>query len=294
MTPDQCAVIFAQPRRNRTRREELCTTLAGLCAPPRSDCVTLATIPLTKDGHGEINPCSYRGTVYSNAVLLDLILCLAARVDRCCGPEGPPPHVDLPVVNAIWPMNGAELLLAQLGQPRLEITFNHEMNPAQLRVPKDWLRAFLLVEGLREGVSVAPIPLAYDRRLGDAEKTIPEPGFAERFLFKQSKPVAELMQSALHAPVGVRPIQVLVQIRAPAAGPVPADTGTPPVILDADFGGTKLTQQELDATWGITALGPWPGNPAHLAPQTPAPQLPSGSGDAGGEFHSIFQLVRGG
>ncbi len=86
ITPEQCARIFAQPPQGVSRREVVCDTLDIDCAPPNETCVPLAVITL--DGRGgiaSIQRCAFRRTLYSNAVLLDLILCLASRVDQCCG-----------------------------------------------------------------------------------------------------------------------------------------------------------------------------------------------------------------
>jgi DNA-binding beta-propeller fold protein YncE len=83
-------------------RKHLCEELSGPCPePPACPCVTLATIELLADGSiGLIDPCSYRRVIYSNAMLLDFILCLADRVEECCGgevapaPPSPPPQLE--------------------------------------------------------------------------------------------------------------------------------------------------------------------------------------------------------
>ncbi len=82
----QCQRIFADPGQS-TRRQVLCETLDGNCESPEESCVPLAEIDLNADGVvTAIRTCGVRRTVYSNAVLLDLILCLAERVDQCCPP----------------------------------------------------------------------------------------------------------------------------------------------------------------------------------------------------------------
>ena len=102
----------------------------------------LATVALNADGTlGDITTCAYRPVVYSNAVLFDLILCLAARVDHCCA-QGTPP-----VVRAIWPPNAARLAPSGHlvwfreweGAPRLEVTFDRDMAGNDLRHPDRWL-----------------------------------------------------------------------------------------------------------------------------------------------------------
>jgi DNA-binding beta-propeller fold protein YncE len=74
------------------RHRLVCELLAGPCPPPAADpCVPLATVRLLPEGKvGPIDPCAHRPLLLSNAVLLDLILCLAARVEDCCG--RPPPQ----------------------------------------------------------------------------------------------------------------------------------------------------------------------------------------------------------
>lgn len=93
-------------------RKHLCEELSGPCPePPACPCVTLATIELLAGGSiGVIDPCSYRRIIYSNAMLLDFILCLADRVEECCGgavapaPPSPPaePKTTLRIVEVIF------------------------------------------------------------------------------------------------------------------------------------------------------------------------------------------------
>jgi hypothetical protein len=76
----------------RSRREQLCRLLAHGCEPPKGDpCVPLAVILVSDKRIVEIEICRFRPMVYSNAVLLDLILCLWAKVDECCGEDHEPP-----------------------------------------------------------------------------------------------------------------------------------------------------------------------------------------------------------
>ena len=58
------------------------------CAPPARDpAVTLAAITTTADGALTIDAGAARAVVPTNVALLQLIACLAARVEECCGPE---------------------------------------------------------------------------------------------------------------------------------------------------------------------------------------------------------------
>jgi hypothetical protein len=86
VTPEQCTTIFSQPPNGMSRREVVCQTLDVRCDPPDETCVPLAVIGLNgRGGVATIRRCAFRRTLYSNAVLFDLIMCLAARVDECCG-----------------------------------------------------------------------------------------------------------------------------------------------------------------------------------------------------------------
>ncbi|MEP6732787.1 MAG: hypothetical protein ABJE10_19235, partial [bacterium] len=82
----ECKTICAQPAPGVTRRTVICRTLDGSCVAPDDSCIPIATFNIDNGIIGNIDTCTFRTTVYSNAVLLDLILCLAERVDECCGP----------------------------------------------------------------------------------------------------------------------------------------------------------------------------------------------------------------
>jgi len=86
ITEEQCKRIDEEPPQGVTRRTVVCQTLGGPCAVPDESCVPIATIELRDGIIGSIDTCTFRPNVYSNTVLLDLILCLAERVDDCCGP----------------------------------------------------------------------------------------------------------------------------------------------------------------------------------------------------------------
>lgn len=90
-------------------RDRLCHALSGPCPPPEGECIPLATIELLADGTiGAVDSCTHRTRLLSNETLLELILCLAERMDGCCDghtptkpedpkpedPPPPPPQVD--------------------------------------------------------------------------------------------------------------------------------------------------------------------------------------------------------
>lgn len=102
ITPDVCEVLFGgdddAPMSPVERFRKLCEYLSGACPePPEKSCIILATVKLTSDGTiGEINTCTYRKVVYSNAMLLKLILCLAERIEECCSAITPPAPPETP------------------------------------------------------------------------------------------------------------------------------------------------------------------------------------------------------
>ncbi len=73
-----------------SRRQLLCELFDQPCDPAEGDpCVPLAVLLLDGDNPIRFETCPVRPRVYSNAMLLDLILCLAAKVDECCGKKQP-------------------------------------------------------------------------------------------------------------------------------------------------------------------------------------------------------------
>jgi hypothetical protein len=68
-----------------SRRELLCNLFDGPCDGAEGDpCVPLAAVALLGQSVVGLEACLVRPRVYSNEVLLDLILCLAGKIDECC------------------------------------------------------------------------------------------------------------------------------------------------------------------------------------------------------------------
>ncbi len=86
VTEEQCKRIDETPPAGVDRRTVICQVLGGLCDAPDDSCIPIATLEVGDGVVQSIDTCTFRPVVYSNAVLLDLILCLAERVDDCCGP----------------------------------------------------------------------------------------------------------------------------------------------------------------------------------------------------------------
>ena len=73
------------------RRRLLCECTAGPCPTPTDGCVTLAVLVLGEDGKpSRMETCGVRKRLYSNEMLLELIWCLADRLDECCRPRSGP------------------------------------------------------------------------------------------------------------------------------------------------------------------------------------------------------------
>jgi hypothetical protein len=74
-----------------SRRYLLCGLLDGQCDPSEGDpCVPLALMLLRDKRVVRFDTCLVRPRVYSNEVLLELILCLAGKIDECCNHKEPP------------------------------------------------------------------------------------------------------------------------------------------------------------------------------------------------------------
>jgi hypothetical protein len=74
-------------------RQRLCEKLPHPCLGDKECCVLLAVIKLLPDGKfGPIESCSVRTVLYSNAMLFEMILCLA----ECCGAKAHPTPTPTP------------------------------------------------------------------------------------------------------------------------------------------------------------------------------------------------------
>jgi DNA-binding beta-propeller fold protein YncE len=138
-------------------RERLCRATLGACPDPDdSPCVPLATIDLLESGEiGRVNVCAPRTRLLSNEALLELILCLADRLDDCCTrhePVPPPTDDPPPPEEETLRVTGVQFLgmegqvrltmqapgaLATFNQSsnvnRVRLTFNRPINPATVR-----------------------------------------------------------------------------------------------------------------------------------------------------------------
>lgn len=134
------------------KRQTLCERLSKPCPPcPGDACVVLAAVELGFDTISQthkiigIDQCSYRKKIYSNQVLMDLILCLADRLDECCKQEPvPEPEPETLRVKSIELLNDANEILATVRQfpphlvfnelpPRIRVTFTKKVAPDTIK-----------------------------------------------------------------------------------------------------------------------------------------------------------------
>jgi hypothetical protein len=235
------------------------------------DCVPLAVVDLDAD-RGAAPDTTARVVIRSNRQLLDLILCLAERVDECCHPV----VVTAPRVTGLWPWPDTDgTARAELAENRrLELAFDHDMAEQGLDDPQAWFGVWLLGPKLARRLPVTRSPGVLEH------VTAPAAGDAAAYEVKLEK--RWITSTTL----------VVVMARSAAGGPIQA-SDTPHLALDADLAGTGLDQGQRDQLWEMPADGSNnPGLGTALHPSAlpgPAPFLPSGDGTAGGELHILLQ-----
>jgi hypothetical protein len=235
-------------------------------------CIPLATVTI---GETRVADTAVRTVIRSNRDLLDLILCLADRVDECCGklPVAVPPRV-----TGLWPWpdetgkNRTDFL--ETG--RLEIASDRDLAEQGLDAPDSWLGVWMLDSRGATRLRVA-------RAAGVLTHVgVPAGGCGAAYdvEVKAAKPTARSV--------------FVVMIRSTAPGPIRA-AATDQLALDPDLRGTGLTDADRQKLWamqpasGDATLGALAAD-AISAP--PLPPLPSGDGTAGGELHIVLQSAR--
>ena len=285
--PLNCGTFFsaAPDPGDPDRRLRLCGLTDNACPTPQDSCVSLAEIAIDANGNPTVNQCAGRTMVYSNAVLLDLILCLAERVDQCCGgAPPPPPPATLPVVTQIYPANATVLSLAGASRqaydqwvktPQIQLTFSAAMSQAQLSAPDPWLAVF--------SVQIPP-PTA----------NLPTMQVMRMSIALSPTSTATNATYLLSAPPGAGvPRYSYFVVLINANGHTIQDQQTPPDDLAADYAGTLLSAADMAACWALnpnqSGTLPTADVTAGLV-ATPA-TLPSGQDDkAGGTFSSWFEV----
>ena len=137
LPPDQVAALEAA---FHSRRHLLCTLFDGPCDPPDGDaCVPLALLRVGDGKVTAVEECAVRPRVYSNAVLLDLILCLMAKVDACCGGDTttppPPPPAPMRVKSVTFlRRNDGEQVVQEIKSPLDKVTIKAGSFVSSIRI----------------------------------------------------------------------------------------------------------------------------------------------------------------
>lgn len=203
-------------------------------------------------------------------------------------PQEGPPTTNPPVVNAIWPPNAASLTpqgddeLARwfrqwLEAPRLEVTFDREMEEANLQEADPWLRLWQLRSFGQNEIRVRRLPLEL-AAITD-ESVLEEEGITAVYRILVDD-IGELINC-----------RFLVQMRSRDGAIV--DTSRPPQQLDAEFRGTRLTAAQLNEIWDTEEQMMRQTIWDRLV-DTGATLPHSGDGVEGGDFHSWFELFERG
>jgi hypothetical protein len=285
-------VVVQPDRGGGGLRERLCELLRTSCSPG-PDCVPIALVTRDEEGAITVDECAPRTTIYSNATLLELILCLAQRVEECCGRRV---TTQAPVITEMYPAPAQKVKEsereAELPDGLFRLTFDHEMDAGRLNAPNDWMRVILFLPKLeiaREAETTGPsaaavvLPVELTRsEAGDDGGTTAVYG-----LTAAGKPLLDRLKPT--------ELLVAVVIRSDDVSQI-ADTADPPEILDADFAATGLSPMLVrEWVWLVDPPQAVPLQSAALAtPElpstTPYPSLPSGNGIEGGLFHAWFAI----
>jgi hypothetical protein len=241
--PFPCDTIYpALPPEGFDRRHVIFDTLTGVCPPASDDCLTLATVTFAPDKPAVVDPFTRRRVVYSNQTLFELILCLAARVDKCCGEH--PHFANPPRVTRMWPRDRQVLTQVTserdsfIKLPRLEVVFERTMAATAITNPEPWLRMWSIKKA-DDSVTARRVALTYKE----------PPGIQPVSSLGTDEQLA-VYQCDARFKKELRSARVVVQLR-PGDGPhrIVLDTATPPLLLDGEHHGTDLSQTQLDELW---------------------------------------------
>ncbi len=290
-------------------RRRLCDVYHPPCGPG-SACVPVALITRGRRGGIAVDECLPRRTIYSNAVLLDLILCLAEEMERCCRRRV---TVTAPKIVETFPppaKTGADgqteptvVTLPDFGKIGLEqggvaISFDRAMNQSRLAAPDEWLRVFVIPR--KEGIPGVKMPLTLNR----TEATAISGGtgqtayyaFGELSIDSGGGGVLSHVFTTGRQKIGFGDLidagegaLALILIRSDDVTQIAAKDDSE--LLDADFFGTSLTSEMTDLMWSIPILSTTTGTSLRNlieTPPSPMPALPSGNNIEGGVFHSSF------
>lgn len=234
-----------------------------------------ASIPLAVVRFGGVEgravDTDVRTVIRSNRELLDLILCLADRVDGCCqdGAVAVPPRIA-----GLWPWPDSQGAGRDdfVESQRLELAFDRDLAEQGLDDPSGWLGIWLLA---KRGAT----RLAVSRAAGAlGHVTVPTGGDGAAY-------EVELKRTMVR-----KDTLVVVMARSAAGGPVRA-AAIDQLTLDPDLAATGLSPEQRDKLWGLepgvseSSFGSFAAD----AVTGPAPYLPTGNGTAGGELHLVLR-----
>jgi hypothetical protein len=288
-------------------RQRLCDVYHPPCGPG-SACVPVALIAKGPRGGITVDECLPRRTIYSNAVLLDLILCLAEQMERCCqrkvtvtAPKivdtfPPPPKTSDQGQTEPTTLTLAAFQKVQLEQGGVAISFDRAMNQSRLEAPDEWLRVFVIP--MKEGIPGVKMPLKLDRT--EAKTVSGKKGQTAYYAFQElsidtgggalSNVITTGRQISFGDLIDVgQGALVLMLIRSDDVTQIVAKDDSE--LLDADFFATSLTTEMTDLMWSIPLLSAGTGSSLRnliATPPSPMPTLPSGNNIEGGVFHSSF------
>lgn len=272
-----------EDREGREDRRLVLDRLAPRDCACDDECVPLAVV--TIDAEGIAADTAVTTVIRSNRELLDLILCLADRMDDCCGGR---PTVAAPRITALWPQPDATgaVLSDFAHEQRIEIAFDRDMSEQGLGDPSSWLGAWVL---RRDGATRLEL-----RRSSDplVHVTAPPGGDAAAYEVVLD-PRSMTFSAAGRATSAPATAVALIMVRSTAAGVIRAAEADH-LALDGEHAATALDQTQRDKLWQVlpgskdASLGAL----AAAAVPVPAPPLPSGDGAPAGELHIVLQRPR--
>lgn len=116
-----------------SRRTLLCEAFDCGCDPAEADpCVPLGLV-FVRDGEITLTSCEVRPRIYSNQKLLDLILCLAEKIDDCCG-KHQANLLRVASVDFLHISDGAETTVANILSPLADTPVNIDGKTNAIRI----------------------------------------------------------------------------------------------------------------------------------------------------------------
>ncbi len=270
----------ATPEGEKEDRRLLLDRLAPRDCSCAEDCVPLATVTIDS-AVGRSLDANVRTVIRSNRELLDLILCLADRLDHCCGGTA---VARAPRITAMWPWpDPAGTAVDEFVKERVvELAFDRDLGELGLTDPDSWLGLWVLTSNgvMRLGLQRSGTPTHVAAPVG-----------GDAASYQVIVPAQTISTThARRGPAASREAIVLIMVRSTIAGVIRAEASDH-LALDADAPATTLDATQRDALWGIAPGGSDLTLGALAAAAVPRPgiALPSGDGAAGGELHIVLR-----